>query len=159
MKNGDFFEAVSNPVACVVRRSEPVRFLGLDVGEKRIGVAISDPTNTFAQPLMSITRGAGDIDRIKGLIDERGVGEVVVGIPINMNGSRGESAKSVSDFAERLRAEISVPVVFVDERLSTQEAERMLISADLSRKKRKGVIDQVAAALILETRLRSLPSE
>lgn len=132
-----------------------MRLLGIDVGEKRIGVAITDPTNTIAQPLMTIKRGDGDIDAIAELARENDVGEIVVGLPINMDGSRGEMAEKVSAFADELKENVDVPVVYVDERLSTVEAERLMISADVSRRKRRKSIDKVAAAIILETRLRS----
>jgi putative Holliday junction resolvase len=132
-----------------------LRLLGIDVGEKRIGVAITDPTNTIAQPLSTIARGDGDIEAICDLARENDVGEIVVGLPINMNGTRGEMAEKVSAFAEKLRESVDIPVVYVDERLSTAEAERLMISADVSRRKRKKSIDKIAAAIILETRLRS----
>ena len=132
-----------------------MRFLGIDVGDKRIGIAITDPTNTIAQPLTTIKRGEGDIEAICDLTRENDVGEIVVGLPINMNGTRGEMAEKVSAFADKLRENVDVPVVYVDERLSTMEAERLMISADVSRRKRRKSIDKIAAAIILETRLRS----
>lgn len=132
-----------------------LRLIGIDVGEKRIGVAITDPTNTIAQPLTTIERGDGDIEAICDLARKNDVGEIVVGLPINMNGTRGEMAEKVSAFADMLKQNIDIPVVYVDERLSTMEAERLMISADVSRGKRRKSIDKVAAAIILETRLRS----
>ncbi len=132
-----------------------MRLLGIDVGDKRIGIAITDPTNTIAQPLTMIKRGDGDIEAICDLARKNDVGEIVVGLPINMNGTRGEMAEKVSAFADKLRESVDVPVVYVDERLSTMEAERLMISADVSREKRRKSIDKIAAAIILETRLRS----
>ena len=130
------------------------RILGLDVGEKRIGIAISDPTNTIAQPLTVVERDGGEIDRISDIVVENDVGEIVIGYPRNMDGSAGAMAEKIDRFAELVSKRIGVPVTFIDERLSTAEAERMMISADLSRKKRKKSIDKVAAAIILEGRLR-----
>jgi putative holliday junction resolvase len=130
------------------------RILGLDVGEKRIGVAISDPTNTIAQPLTVVERDGDEIERISDIVRENDVKEIVIGYPRNMDGSAGVMAKKIDGFAELISQRIDVPVTFIDERLSTAEAERMMISADLSRKKRKKSIDKVAAAIILEGRLR-----
>lgn len=131
-----------------------MRILGLDVGERRIGVAISDPTNTIAQPLIVIERDGKEFDRISDIVRDNDVEEIVIGYPKNMDGSVGAMAKKVDEFADLISKKIDVPVVFIDERLSTAEAERMMISADLSRKKRKKSIDKVAAAIILEGRLR-----
>jgi putative Holliday junction resolvase len=131
-----------------------LRILGLDVGEKRIGVAISDPTNTIAQPLTVVERDGGEIERISDIVSENDVGEIVIGYPRNMDGSAGTMAEKVSAFSDLISKRIDLPVTFIDERLSTAEAERMMISADLSRKKRKKSIDKVAAAIILEGRLR-----
>ena len=130
-----------------------MRILGLDVGEKRIGVAISDPTGIIAQPLMTIERGGDDIERIVALIEEEEVGEVVVGLPFNMDGSLGEMGEKVKVFAGGLKARLDIPMVFIDERLSTREAERLMISADVSRRKRRKKIDRVSAAIILQGRL------
>ncbi|MBN1572971.1 MAG: Holliday junction resolvase RuvX [Deltaproteobacteria bacterium] len=133
-----------------------MRILGLDVGERRIGVAISDPTNTIAQPLIVIERDGKELDRLSVIVRDNDVGEIVIGYPRNMDGSSGATAEKVKEFAEGLSKMIDVPFVFVDERLSTAEAERMMITADLSRKKRKKSIDKVAAAIILEGRLRRI---
>lgn len=137
-------------------RLEKRRILGLDVGEKRIGVAMSDPTNTIAQPLVVVERDGGELNRISEIVKENEVGEIVIGFPRNMDGSIGATAEKVKEFADLLSKEIELPVVFIDERLSTAEAERMMITADLSRKKRKKSIDKVAAAIILEGRLRRI---
>ena len=133
-----------------------MRILGLDVGEKRIGVAISDPTNTIAQPFEVIERDGGEFSHISSIVKENDVGEIVVGYPKNMDGSAGPMAKKIEEFAGKISELVDVPVVFIDERLSTVEAERIMISADVSRKKRKKSIDKVAAAIILEGRLMGL---
>ncbi len=133
-----------------------MRILGLDVGEKRVGVAISDPTNIIAQPFDVIERDGGEFDRIAGIVKENDVGEIVVGYPKNMDGSVGPMAKKIEEFVGKMSELVDVPVVFIDERLSTVEAERVMITADVSRKKRKKSIDKVAAAIILEGRLMGL---
>jgi len=133
---------------------EFMRILALDVGERRIGVAVSDPLGTIAQPLMTIPRNDTSIDTIVQIIREKEICEVVVGLPVNMNGSRGQQADGVDEFAHRIVERIDIPLVFVDERLTTVEAEKLMISADVSRNKRRAKIDSVAAAIILEKRLR-----
>ena len=131
-----------------------MRILALDVGERRIGLAVSDPLETIAQPLTTILRNDASIDAIIQIIKEREICEVVVGLPVNMNGSRGPQADGVDEFAHRIVEQIDIPLVFIDERLTTVEAEKLMISADVSRSKRRATIDSVAAAIILEKRLR-----
>jgi putative Holliday junction resolvase len=131
-----------------------VRTLALDIGEKRIGVAISDPLGTIAQPLMTIENNAETLAKIAGIVQEREIGEIVVGLPVNMNGTAGPKALEVREFARKVTEAIDIAVVFVDERLTTAEAEKLMISADVSRQKRRQSIDSVAAAIILEKRLR-----
>jgi len=133
-----------------------LRILGLDVGEKRIGVAISDPTNTIAQPFVVVERDGGEFSHISSIVKENDVGEIVVGYPKNMDGSAGPMAKKIEEFVGKISELVDVPIVFIDERLSTVEAERVMITADVSRKKRKKSIDKVAAAIILEGRLMGL---
>jgi putative Holliday junction resolvase len=131
-----------------------VRILGLDVGDRRIGLAVSDPLGTIAQPLMTLERTPDVIDRIVRIIAEKEIVEIVVGLPINMDGSSGEGVRKVKEFVDLLSEKTDKPVVYVDERLSTSEAERLMIDADVKRRKRRKVIDGVAAAIILEKRLR-----
>jgi putative holliday junction resolvase len=131
-----------------------VRILALDVGDKRIGLAISDPLGTIAQPLMTIERNNASIDRIIEIVKDREIGEIVVGLPVNMNGTSGQRVDEVGEFARLITERIDIPLVFVDERLTTVEAEKLMISADVSRRKRRQTIDSVAAAIILEKRLR-----
>jgi putative holliday junction resolvase len=131
-----------------------MRLLALDVGDKRIGLAVSDPLGTIAQPLGTIPRNNASVDAIVGIAREREVGEIVVGLPINMNGTLGPRALEVEEFARTISEEIDIPLVFIDERLTTVEAEKLMISADVSRNKRRRTIDSVAAAIILEKRLR-----
>ncbi len=132
--------------------------LGLDVGEQRIGVALSDPLGWTAQGLGTVKR-SGDIEQdvaeIAKLIAEHEVRKVVVGLPKNMNGTLGPQAERVQEFANNLGKKASVQVEFWDERLTTVAAERTLLIADVSRKKRKQVIDKLAAVVILQNYLDS----
>lgn len=131
--------------------------MGLDVGTKTIGVALSDPTAAFAQPVGVVRRTSrrDDLARLISLIRDNAVGQVVVGLPKNMDGSLGESAARAKRLAEALEDRAGVPVVLWDERLSTVSAERALIEADVSRRRRKGLVDSVAAAIILQSYLDS----
>ena len=134
-----------------------MRILGLDVGDVIIGVAVSDPMRIIAQGLDSIKRVAPekDVETIKRLADEHEAGEIVVGLPKMMSGEIGIQAQKVLDFAELLKAVVEIPIVMWDERLSTVAATRSLIEGDMSRKKRKKVVDKVAAVLILQGYLDS----
>lgn len=128
------------------------RILALDVGEKRIGVAVSDALNTIAQGIETIKRIDTEsvIEKIKALIKEYELSKIIVGIPLNMNGTKGASARSVEEFIRLIQAEIDLSIEPVDERLTTAQGERMLLEADVSRKKRKRSIDKIAAQLILQ---------
>ncbi|PGO28372.1 Holliday junction resolvase RuvX [Bacillus cereus] len=131
-----------------------MRILGLDVGTKTVGVAISDEMGWTAQGLETIKineeRGYFGFDRISELVKQYGVDKIVVGLPKNMNGTIGPRGEACQQFAENLRELLQLDVVMWDERLSTMAAERLLISADVSRKKRKQVIDKMAAVVILQ---------
>ncbi|OPY57442.1 MAG: putative Holliday junction resolvase [Pelotomaculum sp. PtaU1.Bin035] len=130
-----------------------MRIMGLDLGEKRIGVAVSDPMGWTAQGLeVIISKGSSmaDIKRIKEVAREYEVGRVVVGLPKNMDGSPGLQAEKIKTFAGRLSEALGLPVELWDERLTTVAAEKLLIEADLSRARRRKVIDKMAAALILQ---------
>jgi putative Holliday junction resolvase len=131
--------------------------MGLDVGDKRIGVAISDPLGWTAQPHAVIVRTnpAQDFAHLARICHENQVTRIVVGWPLNMNGSIGPRAQLVQGFAEQLSAVTGLAVEFWDERLSTKSAERTLLAADVSRRKRKRVIDKLAAAHILQAYLDS----
>lgn len=135
-----------------------MRILGLDYGERTIGVAVSDELGWTAQGVEVIRRRseAEDMDRIGRLIREYDVGEIVVGLPRNMNATIGERGERSIAFAEKLRETFGLPVRLWDERLSTMAAERTLISADVSRSKRKQVIDKIAASIILQGYLDSI---
>ena len=129
------------------------RILGLDVGEKRIGIAISDPLGITAQGLETLQRkdDTQAVKAIADIIDTREVTAVVVGLPKNMNNSIGFKAKEVEAFVAKLQAVRDLPVHWVDERLTTVQATQVLLEADVSRKKRKGVVDKLAAVFILQT--------
>lgn len=132
------------------------RIMALDVGEKTIGVAVSDETETFAFPGETIVRQEGhrrDMAAIQRLIAEKGVEEIVVGMPLRMDGTRGMQAEKVEAFIETLRRFVSLPIAVQDERLSTCEAEKVLIAADRRREARKKVVDSMAASVILQSYL------
>ena len=131
------------------------RILALDVGKKRIGVALSDALSITAQGLETINRKDEQdaVSRIKCLVREFNVSKIIVGMPLNMNGTKGPSAKMTEEFANFLKKEIPISVEMVDERLTTLQGERVLLEADISRKKRKRSIDKIAAQLILQTYL------
>ncbi|MBN1255218.1 MAG: Holliday junction resolvase RuvX [Deltaproteobacteria bacterium] len=135
-----------------------MKILGLDVGDKRIGIAVSDELGYTAQGITVLHRKdlADDLSELKGLVAAHGVSEVVVGFPKNMDGSLGAGAQKVMAFAKTMEESLSVPVILWDERWTTVEASRVLLKADLSRKKRKKVVDKVAAVLILQGYLDSL---
>ena len=136
-----------------------MRIMALDVGERRIGVALSDILGITAQPLMTYNRAdnnqKADILGLCELIKKHEVEKLVVGLPKNMNNTIGFKAEEVQNFIKALQKEIDIPIEWVDERLTTVSAERTLLEADVSRKKRKKVIDMMAAVLILQTYLES----
>jgi putative Holliday junction resolvase len=129
-----------------------VRIGGLDVGDRRIGVAISDELGWTAQGLCVVTRTnlAADLEALRTLFAEYGPTVIVVGLPKNMNGTIGPQAEKVMAFARALEEALGVPIELWDERLSTVGAERALLDADLSRAKRRKVIDKAAAVFILQ---------
>lgn len=134
------------------------RLLGLDVGEKTIGLAVSDSDFKVAAPVDTIrrTKFNADADRLAQLIAGRNVGGLVIGLPINMDGSEGRRCQSVRQFATNLLQRLDLPIAFWDERLSTSAVTRDLLEADLSRAKRAKVVDKMAAAYILQGALDAL---
>ena len=132
--------------------------LGLDVGTKTIGMALSDVTRFIATPYDTVrrTKFTSDAKAIREVIEKNQVGALVIGLPINLDGSEGPRAQSTRAFARNLAAHVAVPMVFWDERLSTAAVERQLIEADASRKRRAQVIDRMAAAYILQGALDRL---
>jgi putative holliday junction resolvase len=138
----------------------PSRILALDHGTKRIGVALSDELGWTAQPLETIERRTldRDIAHIQDLVRIHEVGQVLLGLPLRLNGEEGPAVQAVHQFLERLADALPVPVVTWDERMTTKAAEDLLIAADMSRKKRKGVVDRVAAAILLQSFLEAQAS-
>ncbi|MEO7053733.1 MAG: Holliday junction resolvase RuvX [Rhizomicrobium sp.] len=137
------------------------RLLGLDLGEKTIGVALSDRLLMVATPMETLKRGkfAADAARLDIIISQQGIGGLVVGLPLNMDGSDGPSAQSARAFGRNWVNRSPLPIVFWDERLSTMAVTRTLLDADASRKRRDEVVDKMAAAYILQgalDRLRNL---
>jgi putative Holliday junction resolvase len=138
------------------------RLLGLDLGEKTIGLALSDTELTVATPFKTLSRGkfTSDAAMLRALIAEHAVGGLVIGLPLNMDGSEGPSAQSARAFARNFAGVSDCPVAFTDERLSTAAVTRALIEADASRRRRKALVDKMAAAYILQNaldRMRHLP--
>ena len=135
-----------------------MRLIGIDVGTKTLGLALSDVTRTIASGLTTLarTKFAADAQRLLALAEEHGVGGLVVGLPINLDGTDGPRAQATRAFARNLAKLTLVPILLWDERLSTAAAERALLEADLSRRRRARVIDKVAATLILQSALDRL---
>jgi putative holliday junction resolvase len=131
------------------------RVLALDIGSKRIGVAISDALNMTAQGLETLKRESDELvfDRIRALVNEYNISKIVVGIPFNMNGSKGAGAISVEGFIEEMKKKVPAEVETIDERLTTVQGERALLEGGVSRRKRKMSIDRIAAQLILQSYL------
>lgn len=129
-----------------------MRILGLDFGAARIGVAVSDATGTISVGLANIERSSceRDMNAICCIVREKKIERIVLGLPLNMNGTVGEQARRVLLFKDELERATGLPVETVDERLTTAEAERVMLSDDLSRKKRRQRIDRAAAQLILQ---------
>lgn len=129
-----------------------VPLMGIDPGTKTLGLALSDTTRLIASPLETIRRKkfSQDIVRLRELLDENSVCGLVVGLPRNLDGSEGPRAQSTRALARNLIRTFELPILLWDERLTTSQAERMLIGADASRKRRSEVIDKLAAAIILQ---------
>ena len=140
-----------NDLRTTVKRGE--RLLGLDLGSKTIGLAISDSGFMIASPLDTIRRKkfTADALALKAIIDERQIGGLVLGLPKNMDGSDGPRVQSTRQFATNLLERFNIPIAFWDERLSTMAVERVLVNeADMSRQKRNAVVDKMAASYILQ---------
>jgi putative Holliday junction resolvase len=136
-------------------RDREVRILALDVGEKRIGLAVSDPLGLTAQGLEVLTRQnpEADLARLVQVARHWGVQQIVLGLPRHLDGRLGTLAPQVLELADSLQKTLGVEVVTWEERLTTMEAERVLLQADLSRRRRRRVVDQLAAVLILQNYL------
>lgn len=133
-------------------KSQKGRLLGLDVGTKTVGLALSDMGYIIASPYKTLDRKGWkqDLPFLLKLIEDQNVIACVIGLPINMDGSEGERCDYVREFGNKLHEVTSIPILYWDERLSTVAVERMLIEADLSRKRRGQVVDKLAASYILQ---------
>lgn len=135
-----------------------MRILGLDVGDKTIGVALSDPLGFTAQGITTIRRKTEgiDIQELKKICEEYGVEKIVSGLPKNMNGTLGPQSEKVVDFCNKLKEALNLDIIMWDERLTTVAAHRVMLEADLSRSKRKKLVDKIAATYILQGYLDSI---
>ncbi len=133
------------------------RILGFDVGDKTIGVAVSDLLQFTAQGITTIKRSSkkDDYNAIEALINQYDAKKIVVGLPKNMNGTIGPQGEKTIKFAEKIKNKFNVEIIYIDERLTTMSAERILIEGDVRRENRKKVIDKVAATYILQQYLDS----
>ncbi len=140
-----------------------MRYLGLDLGTSTLGVAVSDRTNTIASPMRTLKFPREEYESVltelKSIVVEKQITDFVLGYPKNLNNSEGYAALRSENFAQLLKNEFDLPIHYVDERLSTVEAEKILLSTDTSRQKRKKEIDSIAATLILETFLKRKEEE
>ena len=146
------------PVVEIEALAVKSRLMALDVGDKTIGLAVGTTVLAVASPLETVRRAkfTADSDRVFALVDEHEVGGLVIGLPVNMDGTEGRRCQSVRQFAANLLARRDIPAAFWDERLSTAAVTRTMIEADLSRRKREAAVDRLAAAYILEGALRRL---
>lgn len=135
-----------------------MRYLGLDLGTKTLGIAISDKTNTLASPLKTIRFNEEDYNSVilelTKIIKDNEITEIALGLPKNMNSSEGFAAKRSKNFSELLEKHIDVPITFIDERLSSVEAHNILMNLGKNNQKRKKVVDEIAAMIILENFLK-----
>lgn len=141
------------------RLAKGSRLLGLDLGDKTIGLALSDPGCTVASPIETIRRGkfTRDAETLIRIVQDRGVGGLVIGLPKNMDGSEGPRCQSTRQFAANLLERLDIPIAFWDERLSTAAVERFLTDeADMTRRRRGEVVDKLAAAYILQGALDAM---
>ncbi|NIN68231.1 MAG: Holliday junction resolvase RuvX [Anaerolineae bacterium] len=138
-----------------------MRLMALDIGDRRIGVAVSDPSKTLATSLQVVRRRSdeADVSAIASLVEEYDVEKIIVGHPLQMDGTAGEQARRVEAYAERLREAVRVPIILRDEGFSTVRAREMMIEAGTKQKDRRTRIDAVAAAVILQDYLDSLREE
>ena len=137
------------------------RVLGVDVGDKTIGLALSDVTRRIATPMETIRRGkfTRDAERLAALVAEHDVGALVIGLPVNMDGTEGPRCQSVRQFAANILERMEIEIAFWDERLSTAAVTRTMLEADLSRARRRRIVDKMAAAYILQGALDFLRNQ
>ncbi len=134
-----------------------MRWLGIDYGESRIGLAISDELAAFAHPMRTLKRGKAALEEIRRIYESQSLAGVVIGLPKNMDGTLGSSSMKVKKFGQELAAEIpAIKIIYWDERLTTVQAQRVLHSAGKNARQSKAIIDQVAAQILLQSYLDSL---
>lgn len=143
------------PGAEVLRLAEKQRFLGLDLGTKTIGLALSDEGHRIATPYATIQRKKlkDDVAELNRILAKEGVGGLVLGLPVNMDGTEGPRCQAARAFARNLASLVLVPLTYWDERLSTVAVQRMMVEADLSRARRAELVDKLAASYILQAYL------
>lgn len=144
-----FYNSIGELLAMLAKNA---RLMGLDVGEKTIGMAISDALFSIATPVDTIRRGkfTKDIEALKKIVAERKVGGFVIGYPINMNGSEGPRCQSIRQFARNIHERLALPVFLWDERMSSLAVERMMDEGGLSRNRKAALVDKLAASYILQ---------
>ena len=144
---------MSDPTAGKEEGGGAGRTLALDYGDRRIGIALSDERGIAARPLMTLGRVSWreDLDRLNRIVRENDVRRIVIGLPLDMDGTRGRRARLTESIMQKIRGATGLPVIAWDERLTTVQAERVLISGDVRRARRREVIDQVAAVILLQT--------
>lgn len=149
---------LSSPATLLPHLVKDQRLLGLDVGEKTIGLALSDVGRMIATPFKTIMRGkfSKDADKMLAIIKEYNVAALVIGYPVNMDGSEGPRCQSIRQFARNLAEKTPVPMLLSDERMSTMAVTRTMLDADLSRARRAELVDKMAASYILQGTLDSL---
>jgi putative Holliday junction resolvase len=137
------------------------RILGIDLGEKRMGLALSDELQVLASPLLVYERSDfdSDLNFLKSLIREKNIIAIVLGLPTNMDGSLGPKAQETLEFKKAIESNINLPIYLFDERLTTAEAERVLIDSGMRREKRRETRDKIAAVLILQSFLSARQKE
>ena len=143
---------VKTPAEMADKLKPGERLLGLDLGEKTIGLALSDIMRMIATPLVTLerTKFSADAQTLISLMEKNNVAGLIIGLPLNMNGTEGPSAQSTRAFARNLHDKRPIPILFWDERLSTTAVTRTLLDADMSRARRKDVVDKMAASFILQ---------
>lgn len=151
-------QTLEDPAAFKALLADGRRLIGIDAGTKTLGLALSDVLRGIASPLETIRRSkfSADAARLLALAAEHNVGGLVLGLPVNLDGTEGPRAQSTRALARNLNRISPLPILLWDERLTTAEAERMLIAADTSRKRRSEVIDKLAATLILQSALERM---
>lgn len=131
-------------------REAPERVMGLDIGGKRTGVAVSDELGMIASPVTFVLRGAGDRADFRKIIERFGISRMVAGLPSNMSGEEGHQARAAREYADELAADLELPLDYWDERLTSMIAERRMVEAGIRRNQRKERIDAIAAAIMLQ---------